>query len=369
MFLWLYQNFRAEIGPLNVFRYVTFRSLGAMATALIITMALFPWFIRLLQSKQIGQVVRDDGPQSHFSKRGTPTMGGTLVLLAMALATLLWGDFGSVFLWLTLVVTLVYGVVGFIDDFLKVRDRNSKGVTENQKLATQFGAALLLFGLLYAGWFGAEHADTRLYLPFASARHFAFDVGPWVYALFASFVVVATSTTVNFTDGLDGLAIGPIIVSAATLGGLCYLGGASFRGFHVAEYLLLPAVPGAQELAVFAAAMIGAGVGFLWFNTFPALVFMGDVGALALGGALGMVAVLSKNELLSIIVNGLFVFEGASVVVQRYVFKATGKRVLRMAPIHHHFEKLGWPEPRVTVRFWIISVVLSLVALASVKLR
>jgi phospho-N-acetylmuramoyl-pentapeptide-transferase len=369
MFLWLYQILHDEFGPLNVFRYVTFRSIGAMATALVITMALFPWFIRLLQSKQIGQVVRDDGPQSHFSKRGTPTMGGVLVLVALAFSVLLWGDLANTFLWLTLVVTLVYGVVGFIDDFLKIRDRNSKGVTENQKLAVQFGVVLLLFGLFYAGWFGAAQADTRVYLPFASAKHVAFAIGPIAYTLFASFVVVATSTTVNFTDGLDGLAIGPVMTSAATMGLLCYLGGAHFGDFEVARYLLIPDVPGAQELVVFAAAMVGAAIGFLWFNTFPALVFMGDVGALALGGALGMVAVLSKNELLSVIVNGLFVLEGVSVVVQRYVFKLTGKRVLKMAPLHHHFEKLGLPEPRVTVRFWIVSVMLALVALASLKLR
>ena len=369
MFLWLSEMFRDDYSPLNVFRYVTFRSIGAMATALFISMVLYPWFIRLLQEKQLGQVVRDDGPESHFSKKGTPTMGGILLLLALGLSTLLWADLGNAFIWLTLAITMVYGILGFLDDFLKIRDRTSKGVTEGQKLGVQFGSTVLVFGLFFSGWFGSQHADTHLYLPFASAKDFAIVLAPWAYAAFAAFVVVATSTTVNFTDGLDGLAIGPVITSAATFALLCYLGGARFGDFNVSAYLLIPAVPGAQELAVLCAAIIGAGIGFLWYNTYPALVFMGDVGALALGGALGMVAVFSKNELLSIIVNGIFVVEGASVVAQRYSFKLFRKRVLRMAPIHHHFEQKGWPEPRVTVRFWIVSVMLALVALASLKLR
>ncbi len=369
MFLWLSQHFRGDFGPLNVFRYVTFRSIGAMATALMIAMWLFPWFIRLLQEKQIGQVVRDDGPQSHFSKKGTPTMGGVLLLMAMFLATLLWGDLQNVFVWLTLVVTLVFGVLGFIDDFLKIRDRNSKGVTEKQKLITQFATTALVFGLLYTGWFGKELADSRLYLPFASVKHFAWNIGPIAYTIFACLTVAGYSNAVNLTDGLDGLAIGPVMISSFTFAVLCYLVGAKFGHFDVAQYLLLPEVPEAHELTIVLSAVIGAGIGFLWYNTYPALVFMGDVGALAVGGTLGMVAVFSKNELLSLIVNGLFVVEAASVALQRTWYRRTGRRVLRMAPIHHHFEKLGWPEPRVTIRFWIISVMLSLVALASLKLR
>ncbi len=359
MFLWLSETFRNHFGPLNVFRYVTFRSMGAMATSLIIAMVLFPWFIRLLQQKQIGQVVRDDGPQSHFSKKGTPTMGGILLLISMFLSVLLWADLKNLFVWMTMVVTLVYGVLGFIDDFLKIRDRNSKGVTEKQKLLTQFATTGLLFGLLYSGWFGSSLADTHLYLPFISAKHFVINIGPIAYAVFASVTVAGYSNAVNLTDGLDGLAIGPVMVSALTFGVLCYLVGAKFGTFDAASYLLLPNVPAAHELAVVMAAVIGAGIGFLWYNTYPALVFMGDVGALALGGALGMVAVFSKNELLSLIVNGLFVVEAASVALQRFWYKRTKKRILRMAPIHHHFEKLGWPEPRVTIRFWIISIMLS----------
>lgn len=369
MFLWLSQALRGQFGPLNVFRYVTFRSIGAMATALLIAMVLFPWFIRLLQQKQIGQVIRDDGPQSHFSKKGTPTMGGVLLITSVALSTLLWSDLTNTFIWLALTVTLVFGILGFIDDFLKIRDRNSKGVTERQKLLTQFTTLGILFGLMYMGWFGQDLGDTRLYLPFTSAKNFAVDIGPIAYALFASVTVAGYSNAVNLTDGLDGLAIGPVMVSALTFGILCYLVGAHFGSFDVARYLLIPVVPAAHELAILMAAVVGAGIGFLWYNTYPALVFMGDVGALALGGALGMVAVFSKNELLSLIVNGLFVVEAASVALQRTWYKRTGKRILRMAPIHHHFEKLGWPEPRVTVRFWIISIMLSMVALASLKLR
>lgn len=369
MFLWLSNAFRADFGPLNVFRYVTFRSIGAAATALIIAILLFPRFIALLQQKQLGQVVRDDGPEAHFSKRGTPTMGGVLMLIAMLLSTLLWSDLSNIFIWLTVAVTGVYGAVGFVDDWLKIRDKNSKGVTEKQKLVTQFGGAMLIFAGLYLGLFGKDLADTRLYLPFASTHHFAIDIGPWVYIVFASIVVFATSTTVNFTDGQDGLVSVPAAVSATTFGLLCYLTGAKFGNFEVAKYLLIPEVKGVQELAVFCGAMIGATLAFLWYNAFPALVFMGDVGALALGGALGMVAVLSKNELLSLIVNGVFVAEGASVVLQRYYYRRTKKRLFLMAPIHHHFQKMNIPESRITVRFWLVSVMLSLVALASLKLR
>ena len=260
MFLWLSQHFRGDFGPLNVFRYVTFRSIGAMATALMIAMWLFPWFIRLLQEKQIGQVVRDDGPQSHFSKKGTPTMGGILLLMAVFLSTLLWGDLQNVFVWLTLVVTLVFGVLGFIDDFLKIRDRNSKGVTERQKLATQFGVTALVFGLMYFGWFGKELQDTRLYLPFASVKHFAWDIGPIAYTIFACVTVAGYSNAVNLTDGLDGLAIGPVMISSFTFAVLCYLGGAKFGHFDVAQYLLMPEVPEAHELTIVLASVIGAGI-------------------------------------------------------------------------------------------------------------
>ena len=377
MFLWLSELLRADFGPLNVFRYVTFRTVGAMGTALLIALVLYPWFIRRLQARQIGQVVRKDGPESHFSKAGTPTMGGVLLLVAIFMSTMLWGDLTSPFVWLTLAPTAAYGVLGFMDDYLKIRYRNSRGVTARQKLAVQFGVAGLVCGLMYSGTFGSVLADTRMFFPFTDATAFFVTLPWWLYAGFSAFAVVGMSNAVNLTDGLDGLAIGPVITASATFLLLCYLAGSTFgfdvggqiHQFDVAEYLLIPRVPGIQELAPLLAAVIGAGIGFLWYNTFPAQVFMGDVGALALGGTYGMVAVLSKNEWLSIIVGGIFVLEAVSVVTQTTSYKLTGKRVFRMAPIHHHFEKKGWPEPRVTVRFWIISVVLALIALASLKLR
>lgn len=377
MFLWLSEMLRAEFGPLNVFRYVTFRTMGAMGTALVISLVLYPWFIRRLQARQIGQVVRSDGPESHFSKAGTPTMGGVLLLVALLMSVLLWGDLSSPFVWLTLAPTLAYGALGFMDDYLKIRFKNSRGVTGKQKLAVQFGVAAAISVLMFGGYLGETLADTRLFIPFTDARNFFFDLPPWLYGVFAAICIVGNSNAVNLTDGLDGLAIGPVIVASATFLLLCYLAGASFgfevggqvQRFVVSDYLLIPSVPGISELSVVLAAVIGAGLGFLWYNTYPAQVFMGDVGALALGGTFGTVAVLSKNELLSVIIGGIFVLEAVSVVTQTTSFKLTGKRVFRMAPIHHHFEKKGWPEPRVTVRFWIISIVLSLLALASLKLR
>ena len=377
MFLWLSEMLRADFGPLNVFRYVTFRTIGAMGTSLVIAMVLYPWFIRRLQARQIGQVVREDGPESHFSKAGTPTMGGVLLLVAIVMSVLLWGDLASPYVWLALLPTVVYGGLGFADDYLKIRKRNSRGVTGRQKLAVQFGVAALMFWLMLSGTLGEPLTDTTLYMPFADARTFSFLLPPWLYAVVGSICIVGNSNAVNLTDGLDGLAIGPVIVASAVFMILCYLAGASFgfvsegvvQRFVVSDYLLIPKVEGIQEMAPLLAAVIGAGVGFLWYNTYPAQVFMGDVGALALGGTLGTIAVLSKNELLSIIIGGIFVLEAVSVITQTVSFKLTGKRVFRMAPIHHHFEKKGWPEPRVTVRFWIISIILALVALASLKLR
>ena len=377
MFLWLSEMFRDQFGALNVFRYVTFRTIGAMGTSLLIAMALYPWFIRRLQARQIGQVVRSDGPESHFSKAGTPTMGGVLILVAITVSVVVWGDIRSAYVWLTMIPTLVYGVLGFFDDYLKIRFKNSKGVTGRQKLAVQFLTAGAVCWAMYSGALGEQLADTRMYIPFVSAQAFSLLLPTWLYGLGAAVGVVGLSNAVNLTDGLDGLAIVPVMVASATFAVLCYLSGGSVglevngevHRFVMSDYLLIPSVPGAQELTVVAAAVIGAGVGFLWYNTFPAQVFMGDVGALALGGTLGMFAILSKNELLTLIIGGIFVVEALSVITQTTSYKLTGKRVFRMAPIHHHFEKKGWPEPRVTVRFWIISIILALVALASLKLR
>jgi phospho-N-acetylmuramoyl-pentapeptide-transferase len=358
---------------LNVLRYVPFRVLAAVMTAMLLTFGLYPWFIRRLQSKQIGQVVRKEGPESHFSKAGTPTMGGALILLALVTSTVLWADPVNPMVWLVTAVTAAYGGIGYIDDARKIQRRSSGGLAGRYKLLLQFGVAFLVLGYLWYADLGLP-ADwirirDRLSIPgFAFDRH-ALELPTWLYVLFASFVVVGTSNGVNLTDGLDGLAIGPVMISAATYAILAYVAGLVLFGNDVALYLHIPSIQSAGELAIYCGALIGAGVGFLWYNTYPAQVFMGDVGSLALGGGLGMLAVLTKNELMSLVLGGIFAVETVSVIAQVVSFKLTGKRVFLMAPIHHHFEKKGWPEPRVIVRFWIISVILVLVGLATLKIR
>jgi phospho-N-acetylmuramoyl-pentapeptide-transferase len=375
MLLWLIQEMREYFPPLRVFRYVSFRIIASMLTAMAISFVLHPWFIRRLQSRQIGQVVRKDGPESHFSKAGTPTMGGSLVLFALVIPTILWTDLSNLYVWAALTVTVAYGIIGFIDDYKKLKERNSKGLPGRYKLLFQFIVAAVVMLSLFRDEFSF---DRTLYLPFVKADTFSIILPLAVFVPFSILVIAGTSNAVNLTDGLDGLAIGPVMVAAFTYLVLAYgagtvlqipmPGGGLFQ-FNIAEYLRLPHVAGVNELAVFAAAIIGAGVGFLWFNTFPAQVFMGDVGSLSLGGALGMLAVLTKNELLSLVICGLFLVEALSVIAQTTSFKLTGKRVFRMAPIHHHFEKLGWQEPKIVVRFWIISIMLALIALASLKVR
>ncbi|MGM0576600.1 MAG: phospho-N-acetylmuramoyl-pentapeptide-transferase [Myxococcota bacterium] len=371
MFYWLFELQGAEPGAFRLFGSPVFRAIAAMVTAMITCLVLYPWLIRQLQLKQIGQVVRDEGPETHYQKRGTPTMGGTLMVVALVATCLLWSNLKSPFVWLTLAVTVVYAVVGFLDDWLKLTRSDSGGLSEKGKLATQILSVAALFAVFFVHIAPDLGYSTRLHIPFVKPETFTLDLPPWLYATFATGVVFATSTAVNLTDGLDGLAVGPSIVSAVTFGILCYLAGATLFGVKIADYLLLPRVAGVDELAVFCAAMAGAGIGFLWYNTYPAMVFMGDVGALAMGGALGAVAVFAKQELLSIVVHGIFVVEFLSVIVQRYSYKLTGRRVFAMAPIHHHFEKKDapWPESRITVRFWIISVLLALVALSSIKVR
>ena len=375
MLLWLIQELREYFTPLRVFRYVSFRIIAAMLTAMAISFVLHPWFIRRLQSRQIGQVVRKDGPESHFSKAGTPTMGGSLVLFALVIPTILWADLSNLYVWAALTITVGYGIIGFIDDYKKLKQRNSKGLAGRYKLLFQFALA----GIVLTALFRDDAAfDRTLYVPFVKADWLSFELPFFAFIVFAMFVVAGTSNAVNLTDGLDGLAIGPVMVAAATFLILAYgagtvlqlpTSGGGYYQFNIADYLRIPHVKGVNELAVFAAAIIGAGVGFLWLNTFPAQVFMGDVGSLSLGGALGMLAVMTKTELLSVIICGLFVVEALSVIAQTTSFKLTGKRVFRMAPIHHHFEKLGWQEPKIVVRFWIISIMLALVALASIKVR
>jgi phospho-N-acetylmuramoyl-pentapeptide-transferase len=371
MFLWLSEQLRYAFHPLNVFRYLSFRVLAALLTAFLVGMVLYPWFIHRLKSKQIGQTVRDDGPKSHFSKAGTPTMGGSLIILAVVASSLMWMDLRNAYVWMTLAVTVGYGVLGFVDDFRKYRDRNSKGVSERWKLFWQFFIAGSVMWVFWTWLQPGALSDysTRLYIPFLRIDQYYLELPVWLYGAFACFVLAGTSNGVNLTDGLDGLAIGPVIIAAGTFLILCYLTNFQIHRFDVSHYLLIPKVKGVQELTIVCAAILGAGFAFLWYNTFPAQVFMGDVGALSLGGALGCLAVFSKNELLSLVVFGIFVLESVSVITQRISYKLTGKRIFRMAPIHHHFELKGWPEPKIIVRFWIIALMLSVVALSNVKLR
>jgi phospho-N-acetylmuramoyl-pentapeptide-transferase len=370
-----------DVLGVRIFGYTSTRILAAAITALLLSFLLGPWFIERLKSAQIGQQIRDDGPQTHKKKAGTPTMGGSLILLALVIPTILWCDLKSELVWMVLLVTVGYGVVGFMDDYLKVSKKNTKGLSGRWKLIWQFGLAATC--LVYLFYFstaldGLGDAKTRLMLPFSD-----FQKGPWLelpmwlYVSLAVLVVVGCSNAVNLTDGLDGLAIGPVCINAGTFLIFAYIAGSTAilklpepQGpTLLAEYLRVAHVPGAAELAIYCAALLGAGIGFLWYNTYPASVFMGDVGALSLGGGIGMLAVLTKNELTLLIVGGLFVVEALSVIIQVGSYKLRKKRVFRMAPIHHHFELKGWAEPKIIVRFWIISVLLALVALGTLKAR
>lgn len=373
MIYYLLYPLHDQLGFLNVLRYIPFRVVAAMMTALLLTFGLYPWFIRSLQNKQVGQVVRKDGPESHFSKAGTPTMGGALILLSLTLSTVLWADPTNSLLWVVMAITVGYGVIGYIDDAAKIRRKDTGGLAGRYKLLLQFFIALTVCGWLWYGTGGLPEdwleIRNRLSIPFLAFSKFPLELPAWLYVVFAAFVIAGSSNAVNLTDGLDGLAIGPVMINAATYMLLAYLAGVVLFGRDIAGYLDIPSIASAGELAVYCGALIGAGVGFLWYNTYPAQVFMGDVGSLALGGGLGALAVLTKNELLSLMLGGIFVVEAVSVMIQVFVFKATGKRVFLMAPIHHHFEKKGWPEPRVIVRFWIIAFMLSAVSIAQLKLR
>jgi phospho-N-acetylmuramoyl-pentapeptide-transferase len=343
----------------NVFRYITFRTIYASLTALLICWLLGPWVIRKLSDRQIGQYVRTEGPPAHMTKTGTPTMGGLLLLFAIVTATLLWADLTNFFVWIVLLVTISYGAIGFLDDYLMQVKKETGGLPGRIKIVMQVVIGLLVAGLLYA----RADFDTHVSVPFL--KQVAPDLG-WAYILFAVAVIVGTSNAVNLTDGLDGLAIGPVTVAAATYVVLSYVTG----HMKIADYLQIQYVAGSGELAVFCGALVGAGMGFLWYNAYPAQIFMGDVGSLPLGGALGTVAVITKHEVLLALVGGLFVVEALSVIFQVGFFKVTnGRRIFRMAPIHHHFELKGWPEPKVIVRFWIIAIILGLFALSTLKLR
>jgi phospho-N-acetylmuramoyl-pentapeptide-transferase len=358
----------AGLHGFNVLRYVSTRVIAATLSALAISFLLGPWFIDRLRAKQIGESIRSDGPATHKKKAGTPTMGGSLILFALIIPTLLWCDLTNRFVWVTLFVTMGYAVIGFVDDYRKLT-RSKKGISARAKMAAQIGVAVV--AVVYLFYSDAYDADLKLRVAVPLIDFYKHPVSLWLasYIAFAVIVIVGASNGVNMTDGLDGLAIGPVIISAATFLVLAYGAGTVIKGFNIAEYLKIPYIRGSGELAIFCGAMTGASIGFLWFNTYPAAVFMGDVGSLALGGALGTLAVATKNELTLVIVGGIFVVETLSVMVQVASFKLTGKRVFKMAPIHHHFELKGWAEPKVIVRFWIISFMLALVALATLKVR
>jgi phospho-N-acetylmuramoyl-pentapeptide-transferase len=369
-----------KLTVLNVLRYPSFRIVAAGLTSMIIGLLLGPIFIERMRVLQYGASnVREDTPDTHKKKAGTPSMGGALILLAVTVSTLLFGDLRNRLVWAALLVTVGYGAIGFADDWLKISKRNSKGLAGKKKLLFQVLVVLAVYYGVLTDWnfhaeprfpwlFVGSFIDLHVTLPFVPTRIFEPNLGS-LYLPFMIFMVVATSNAVNLTDGLDGLAIGPTIVSAMTFLALSYVAGATIAGFSLAEYLRIAYIPGAEELGVLCSAIFGAGVAFLWYNTYPASVFMGDVGSLALGGGLGMLAVLTKNEFASAILHGVFLAETVSVILQVWSFKTTGRRIFRMAPIHHHFELKGWAEPKIIVRFWIMSVMLALVALLSIKLR
>ena len=343
-----------------VVQYLTVRAIFGVLTALVLSLWLGPWMIRTLRGLQIGQSVRTDGPQSHLSKSGTPTMGGALILAAIAVSTLLWANLSNLYVWVVLLVTLLFGAIGWVDDYRKVVEKSSRGLPGRWKYFWQsvFGLAAAVALFINA----KSSAETTLIFPFLKDVALPLGIG---FIVLTYFVIVGSSNAVNLTDGLDGLAILPTVLVGGALGVFAYLSG----NVNHAEYLLIPYIPNAGELVVFCAALVGAGLGFLWFNTYPAQVFMGDVGALALGAALGTLAVIVRQEIVLFIMGGVFVVETLSVVIQVGSYKLRGKRVFRMAPIHHHFELKGWPEPRVIVRFWIITLILVLVGLSTLKLR
>ncbi len=360
MLLWLAQSLEQYSSFFNVFQYLTLRGILGVLTALAIALWVGPTMIRRLSYYQIGQAVRDDGPKSHLSKAGTPTMGGALILVAIAISTLLWSDLSNRYVWVVLLITLSFGAVGWVDDYRKVVQKNSRGLPARWKYFWQSVVGIAAAVYLYMT--ATSPSETQLLIPFF--KNVQIDIGI-AYVFLTYFVIVGTSNAVNLTDGLDGLAIMPTILVGGALGVFAYVTG----NVKFANYLQFPYIAGTGELIVLCGALFGAGLGFLWFNTYPAQVFMGDVGALSVGAALGAVAIITRQELVLVLMGGIFVIETLSVMIQVASFKLTGKRVFRMAPIHHHFELKGWPEPRVIVRFWIISVVLVLLGLATLKVR
>ncbi len=361
MLTWL-AELSPYFSPLNIFRYITFRTGGATATGLLIVFLFGPWMISLLRLRQgKGQPIREDGPQSHLlTKRGTPTMGGLMILAGVLISTLLWANLENHYVWIVLFVTIGFGAIGFYDDYLKVTKQSHNGFSGRSRLAIE--AVIAVIACLAISYMATPGLANKLALPFS--KELIFNLG-WFFVIFGGFVIVGAGNAVNITDGLDGLAIVPVMIAAGTFGFIAYLAGNAV----FSNYLQIHFVPGTGELAVICGALIGAGLGFLWFNAPPAQIFMGDTGSLALGGLLGTIAVAAKHEIVLAIVGGLFVLEILSVIIQVTSFKLTGKRVFKMAPIHHHFEQLGWTEPQVVIRFWIVSVLLALIGLSSLKIR
>ena len=360
MLFWLTEYLTQFHSGFNVFQYITLRIILGVLTSLFISLLIGPYLIRRLNHYQIGQSVRDDGPESHLSKSGTPTMGGLLILVSIAVGTFCWADLSNRFIAVVLLVTLAFGIIGWIDDYRKVVHRNPKGLSSRQKFLWQSIAGMAAAIFLYQT--ATTPAETQLIIPFI--KDVTISLG-WMYVVLAYFVIVGSSNAVNLTDGLDGLAILPTVLISGALMIFAYTTGHAY----FADYLGIPYIKGVGEVAIFCASIVGAGLGFLWFNTYPAQVFMGDIGALALGAALGIVAIVVRQELVLFIMGGVFVMETLSVILQVGSYKLTGKRIFQMAPLHHHYELKGWPEPRVIVRFWIVTVILVLIGLASLKVR
>mgnify|MGYP001381603785 FL=1 len=352
--------FPDSYGPLRVFDYLSFRAIFATLTALLVSLVLGPRFINKMQSIQVGQVIRDKGPETHLSKKGTPTMGGTLILASIFISTILWGDLENRYLWVALVVTTLFGTLGWVDDLYKLRFQSSKGLSPLAKIFWQ--SLIALAAVIFLFYSSENISETSFIVPFFKNISIPLGFG---FILLSYVVIIGSSNAVNLTDGLDGLAILPCVMVAGGLGLIGYAAGNNIY----AEYLNIPFLPGTGEMLIFCGALVGSGIGFLWYNTYPAQVFMGDVGSLALGAALGIVAVIIRHEYVLLIMGGVFVMETLSVIVQVTSFKLTGKRVFKMAPIHHHYELKGWPEPRVIVRFWIITFMLVLIGLVTLKLR
>lgn len=373
----IFASYQEQFGFLRVFNYITFRTMGAILTAMFLSFVIGPYLISKLSHKQVGQQIRNDGPASHLSKAGTPTMGGVLIIFCLIISVLLWAKLNNPYIWSAIFVTTSFGLIGMLDDILKISRRSSQGLRAASKIKLQLLAALLISTFLsmnylsafwpfsfFQPWVGTIFPtyDSALYFPFIKEPIYFLGI---IYFFFIILVLIGSSNAVNITDGLDGLAIGPIMIAMLTFLILCYASG----HVKIAEYLNIPYIAGSGELAIVCGTVFGASLGFLWYNTYPAQVFMGDVGSLSLGGLLGLLAIVTKNEFLLVLIGGIFVLETLSVMIQVSSFKLSGHRVFRMAPLHHHFELKGWAEPKVIVRFWIISIILSLIALSTLKLR